>query len=261
MTAEDLRGYLAFVLDLYDRFGKEGRRIREPLVKRQKKPMRSILRASAAQAGPGLIAEFGVHKGHSIRLLAEIFPERTIHGFDSFEGFPDDGRGDWRQDFSLPELPEVPANVRLHQGYFGDTLAPFVQDLEAEETAALLHIDCDIYSSAAEVFDSLGRTIRPGTVLLFDELVNYDEFLSNEMLALFEWCQGSGLEVRWAAAKGRLRPLPDFRTGVEGGFAGYRQQGFYQNAGLIVVTDENAPARRERFLDEAATVAEILGLA
>ncbi len=36
------------------------------------------------RTGSGLICEFGVAGGKSIRFLAKLFPERTIYGFDSF---------------------------------------------------------------------------------------------------------------------------------------------------------------------------------
>src|ERR1700740_2214153 len=40
---------------------------------------------------PGAIAELGVWRGDTSRLLKTAAPERTIHLFDTFEGF-DDGR-------------------------------------------------------------------------------------------------------------------------------------------------------------------------
>ena len=254
MDDEALADYFAFVLDLYDRFGREGVKVMELFAPKARKPMRPILHAAASKAPGrgGLIAEFGVHKGHSIRELAQAFPARIIHGFDSFEGFPDDGRADWDQDFSVPELPEVPETVTLHQGFFEATLPPFAAALEDEKVADLLHIDCDIYSSAREVFLHLGERITAGTVLLFDELVNYDEFLSNEMLAFYEWTRKTGLGASWLASKGRLRPLKDYKTRLEGGFAGYRQKGWYQNAALVVTDDADRDAREHGFQDEAS---------
>ena len=40
----------------------------------------------------GLILEFGVYRGHSIRYLAERVPDREVFGFDSFEGLREPGR-------------------------------------------------------------------------------------------------------------------------------------------------------------------------
>ena len=77
----------------------------------------------------GIIAEFGVFKCTTIRMIANHYKKMMIFGFDSFEGFPDDGRKDWNQDFSLAGLlPEVPNNVTLVKGFFEDTLSKFAEE-------------------------------------------------------------------------------------------------------------------------------------
>ncbi|MGN6532845.1 MAG: hypothetical protein ACTHK0_13975 [Ginsengibacter sp.] len=38
--------------------------------------------------GYGYFAEVGVYKGGSLKNLSLSFPDRTIFGFDSFEGLP-----------------------------------------------------------------------------------------------------------------------------------------------------------------------------
>lgn len=38
----------------------------------------------------GLIAEFGVATGRTINHIARLRPEDIVHGFDSFEGLPED---------------------------------------------------------------------------------------------------------------------------------------------------------------------------
>ena len=55
-------------------------------------PDRFALLGFALSRAPaeGLVLEFGVEKGASLRHLAGLTP-RTVHGFDSFEGLP----GDW----------------------------------------------------------------------------------------------------------------------------------------------------------------------
>jgi len=51
-------------------------------------------------------------EGDSTRELARIFPERVIHGFDSFEGLPEDWGHLGKGHFEVKgELPDVPANV------------------------------------------------------------------------------------------------------------------------------------------------------
>jgi hypothetical protein len=159
----------------------------------------------------GLILEFGVFRGATIRMIARRHRLRRIHGFDSFEGFPDDGRRDWKVDFSNDgRLPRVPANVTLVKGYFDATLPDFVA-AHSGESIALLHIDCDIYSSTKTILDHCREMIRPGCLIVFDELLHYNHFLSNEMLAFWEFLEATGLDFEWVATTGNVMPLAQFR--------------------------------------------------
>ena len=73
----------------------------------------------------GMILEFGVHKGDSINQIAKL-TSKTVHGFDSFEGLPDDGIIPNFKDESIKWykgkmnnngiLPKVLENVILHKG-------------------------------------------------------------------------------------------------------------------------------------------------
>lgn len=144
----------------------------------------SLSRAPAA----GLVLEFGVEKGLSVNCLAAA-TNRTVHGFDSFQGLPEDwsGTSSPRGTFDRRgTLPKVPANVRLHVGWFDATLPAFLK--ETEEPVALLHVDCDIYSSTKTIFDLLADRIRPGTVIVFDEYFNYPGWRHHEYKAFQEFC-------------------------------------------------------------------------
>src|SRR2546423_11762114 len=71
--------------------------------------------ALANRAPGGLIVEFGVFEGRSIRFFASLTGE-TIYGFDSFEGLREDWKG-WaaaKGTFDMGSVPpHVPANVIL----------------------------------------------------------------------------------------------------------------------------------------------------
>ena len=47
-------------------------------------------KAAQLVQGAGAVCEFGVHKGKSLKILGEAFPEDIVWGFDSFEGLPED---------------------------------------------------------------------------------------------------------------------------------------------------------------------------
>lgn len=144
----------------------------------------------------GLICEFGVHKGNSINVIANRLPDKIIYGFDSFQGFPEDGRSDWQKDFKT-DVPKVNKNIQLVVGFFTDTLDSFLQ--EKNSKIALAHIDCDIYSSTKTIFDSFAvhDSIQDGSVLVFDELINYKTALWNELLAFYRFLFENGYDAEW----------------------------------------------------------------
>ena len=178
----------------------------------------------------GIGLEFGVYKGKSLRMMAAQRPEMQFYGFDSFEGFPDDGRPDWDQDFRVASLPRVPKNCTLIKGWFEDTLAPFLE--EHPEPIAFIDIDCDIYSSTRTVLTTLKKAgrLQPGQIIYFDELINYATFPWHEMLALFELLEESGFGIRWLCVHKKVRMIdellllhrdsrfPKWRTNVKQGY-------------------------------------------
>ena len=116
----------------------------------------------------GAFMEFGVYKGGSISYIAKKRPDQTIHGFDSFYGLAEDWVTNPAETFSLDgKLPSVPSNVRLHQGYFDQSLPKWLE--EHPDPMAFVHIDCDLYSSTVTVLDCLKDRFQPGTVIVFDD--------------------------------------------------------------------------------------------
>jgi len=134
----------------------------------------------------GLYCEFGVFKGETITRMAKRRSERRFYGFDSFEGLPENWKpGCGKGAFDLRGvMPDVPPNVELVKGFFQDSLPGFLQ--QHPEPAALLHIDCDLYSSTKCVLDLFKDRIVSGTVILFDEYFNYPGWMEGEHRA---WCE------------------------------------------------------------------------
>jgi len=148
----------------------------------------------------GIFAEFGVNEGGSISFIAKRVPTKTIHGFDSFEGLPEDWAGNnmYAGYFNRKgRLPRVPANVQLHPGWFDQSLPKFAEAHQCP--SAFLHIDCDLYSSTVAIFDALGPRIVPGTMLVFDEYFNYPNWQHHEHKAFEEFKATSGLCFRYVA--------------------------------------------------------------
>jgi hypothetical protein len=163
----------------------------------------ALSRASA----DGLVLEFGVEKGASLRHLAGL-TRRVVHGFDSFEGLPGDwgGTKEAKGAFNRQgRLPTVPENARLHVGWFDATLPAFLATEAA--ACALVHVDCDIYVSTVVVFKQLAGRIRAGTVIVFDEYFNYPGWRDHEYKAFQEFIAASGFSYRYlgfSAEKGHV---------------------------------------------------------
>lgn len=152
-----------------------------------------------ARNTPGLICEFGVYRGASINLLARLLPDRPVFGFDSFDGLPQHWRNGYGQGaFDVSgSLPVVPGNVQLIKGWFCDTLGGFLE--QHPDPVALVHVDCDLYSSTRTVLEGLAERIRPGTVLLFDEYFNYPGWQQHEHKAFAEFARSGRHRFEYVA--------------------------------------------------------------
>ena len=117
----------------------------------------------------GLILEFGVRHGSSIRQLATL-TSKPIYGFDSFAGLPEDWHEESKEVYSTKgKIPKVPTHVTLIPGWFEETLPLFLA--KHGEDVALINMDCDIYSSTKTVLDLLSARIKKGTIIIFDEYI------------------------------------------------------------------------------------------
>lgn len=138
--------------------------------------------------------EFGVASGWTINRLAEICAPKIVHGFDSFEGLPED----WqltkdtiqkKGTFAKPELPRVFKNVRLIVGMFDETLPGWLE--QQKNHFALVHVDCDLYSSTSTIFSLCNDRIVPGTVIRFDDIAHWASYSSQDEDALYaNWAEG-----------------------------------------------------------------------
>lgn len=132
----------------------------------------------------GWAAEFGTHSGRTTKRIAATMP---VISFDSFEGLPED----WREGFPKGEfaknmlnaMPDWTPNVMLVKGWFEDTVPGFVFP-----PLGLVHIDCDLYSSAVTALAGVVDAIGEGTIVLFDEFQGYPGAEDHEEKAWEEFC-------------------------------------------------------------------------
>lgn len=156
----------------------------------------ALLQAAIAEVEiPGLYCEFGVYRAETLNYLASLV-RAEVHGFDSFEGLPEDWKqGHEKGTFALAELPSVRPNVRLHRGWFEDTIPDFRKRLT--DPVAFVHVDADLHSSTRTILYLLGNAIEVGTVIVFDEFFNYPGWSEGEYRAFMEFCRERDAEVRY----------------------------------------------------------------
>lgn len=131
----------------------------------------------------GAVAELGVAEGKFARVINALFPEKTLHLFDTFEGFPkvdaDDDRKrnysnikpEWYAGIDMTALMtgmRYPNKCVIHKGYFPDT----AQGLE--ESFCFVNIDCDLYKpilAGLEYF--YPRMVKGGYIFIHDYRSRY----------------------------------------------------------------------------------------
>lgn len=145
----------------------------------------------------GLIMEFGVYQGHSLRVIAAN-TTAPVYGFDSFQGLPEDWTHFQKMGrFSLEGKPPKfeQSNVELVPGWFEETLPAFLS--RHPGPARFIHVDSDIYGSARTVLTHLTPRIVSGTVIVFDEYFNYPGWEQHEFRAFQEFIAGAGRAYRY----------------------------------------------------------------
>ena len=128
--------------------------------------------------------EFGVFSGASMRFWVECNQnsESRFHGFDTFEGLPEDWqyfsgmaeRGSFSAEGKIPQIDD--SRVSFYKGLFQQTLPDFIGTTQLDGQL-VLHMDADLYSSTMYVLARMHPLIVAGTVLIFDEFTGpLDEF-------------------------------------------------------------------------------------
>jgi hypothetical protein len=144
----------------------------------------------------GLLLEFGVYQGESINQISAFFRDRTVYGFDSFEGLKEDWRGHHNTVAGTFDLggvaPRVNSNVQLVKGWFDQTLPGYLSQ-HPNETIAFMHVDSDTYEAAKTIFDLAGDRLVAGSVIVFDEYLNFRGWRLGEFKAWKEFCEANAV--------------------------------------------------------------------
>ena len=158
-----------------------------------------LWRSAIAEIGPSaphLVLDFGVYQGRSTRFWADGFthPDTRIHGFDSFEGLPEDWagkmvKGTFSTGGAMPEIDD--SRVAFHKGWIQNTLPPFLRSEQFDRNASLVvHIDIDLYSAALFILSTMWHFSDRYFIIL-------DEFGVDENLALADFASAFPVEIEF----------------------------------------------------------------
>jgi hypothetical protein len=151
----------------------------------------------------GLILEFGVWRGDSLRFLAEHNPDQVVYGFDSFEGLAEDWLGVLPAGFfALDKPPNVAVNAQLVVGLVQETLPRFLD--ENRGVVRYVHLDLDTFQSTLDVLRLLRGRFAAGTVLVFDEFFGFPQWEQGEAEAWRQFVSDTSVEFRYFATNGMV---------------------------------------------------------
>ena len=130
----------------------------------------SCARATAKVQGE--IAEVGVYRGGSARLVCEVRGNRAVYLFDTFEGLPstdqlDSRFGAGQYAASLEKVRGYLAgfpNVHIHKGLFPATSGPI-----ADKRFSFVHLDVDLYQPTRDSLEFFYPRVNSGGMFLIHD--------------------------------------------------------------------------------------------
>jgi O-methyltransferase len=156
---------------------------------------------------PGAIAELGVYKGSSAKIIHHLAPDRDLYLFDTFDGFPESharrdpgaiAAGGYAYGFDEVRrfIGDHP-NIRYCKGTFPETatMAP------ADVKFAMVHLDCDLYVPTKAALEFFYPRLVPGGLLILHDYYSgcwpgvpraVDEFLADKPEGLIRIPDKSG---------------------------------------------------------------------
>lgn len=152
----------------------------------------------------GLLLEFGVDQGSSIRCFSFEKPELEWYGFDTFFGFEEDWKGGfamkgWNNlEGKIPIIhdPEtiIESNVHLIQGRYKNTLPEFFK--KNKDKIAFVHLNCQTYEATKSVLNNLPKNkLQKGCVVLIGDYLGYIGWKVNQFKAWQEY----GIKYKYTA--------------------------------------------------------------
>ncbi len=110
----------------------------------------------------------------------------------------------YQKGFEGQAMPDVNSNVTLIKGFVEETFPAFWREQGTDSPVLLIHLDMDVYEPTKVVLDWVAGTDKK-VFVLFDELLNYEEFHLHEYRAFLETILHNDVpyKVRSLCDKGR----------------------------------------------------------
>ncbi len=172
-------------------------RLEVPMVLLESEAYNLYAAALQTQKLGGAVAELGVYRGGSARLLCEVRGDRPLHLFDTFEGLPEVSDLDvsFRKGGFAGSLEDVKKilepfpDISYHRGFFPASANGFAPDIRF----SLVHMDVDLYQSTLDGLKWFYPRILRGGVLISHDYVDaagvrqaFQEFLADKPECLIE---------------------------------------------------------------------------
>ncbi len=189
----DLRKRDAKIFDLTEQIKREVEMLLTPI---EAYFLYSIARKTGKIEGD--IAEVGVYKGGSAKLIYEATESKSIHLFDTFEGLPKLSEYDVPEQFHKGSYPALYDEVKgylkeyprisIHKGLFSDT-ANWVKD----KRFSFVHLDVDIYESTLDCLNFFYPRMSKGGVIISHDYTGakgvrkaFDDFFKDKLEIIIE---------------------------------------------------------------------------
>lgn len=155
---------------------------------------------------PGDVAEVGVYRGQSAKVICEAKGERTLHLFDTFEGLPDPSATDAAFRKGQYECSEERvrdylsscSNLHFYKGRFPET-----GERVKQKKFSFVHLDVDLYESTLASLRFFYPRMQRGAILISHDYVGvppvrkaFDEYFSNSNQPVLELPGDQCLVVR-----------------------------------------------------------------
>ena len=160
----------------------------------------TVFEAVAASGIYGDYLEFGVYRGLSFFSAYQLAQQHKLNqmkffAFDSFQGLPmSEGQAFQKGEFNgskklfiklMKESGVDMSRTVIVEGQYSDSLNRFVKDDFGLKKAAVIHVDCDLYSSTKVVLNFIEDLIQSGTILIFDDWNAFDSTVPRQDVEQF----------------------------------------------------------------------------